>query len=86
MLRGLLKAVWLFLLPFALYALALTLTRRFPPLRQLWRDGPIARLILTGLALAIGCILLDGILARRHLGAYVPAHLENGQLIKGHIE
>jgi hypothetical protein len=86
MLRGLLDAGWLFLLPFAVYALALVLGRRFTPLRRLWRDGPIARLILTGLALAIGFILLNGILAQRHLGAYVPAHLENGRLIQGHIE
>jgi hypothetical protein len=43
-------------------------------------------LTLAGLSAAIVFMVFYGLLAERHHGAYVPAHIENGRLVPGHIE
>lgn len=86
MLRGLVDAGALFLVPFVAYALLLLLRRRYPFVLDAWTQGPIATLVVAGLALAVAGTLLTGFFANRHRGAYVPAHIENGALVPGRME
>lgn len=86
MLRSLIDAGGLFLVPFVAYALFLGLRRRYPFVLEAWTQGPLATLIVTGLALAVAGALLTGFFADRHRGAYVPAHMQNGVLVPGHID
>ncbi len=86
MLRGLVDAGVLFLLPFLAYAVLLVLRRRYPFVLVAWTEGPLARLVVAGLVLAVAGALLTGFFANRHKGAYVPAHIENGVLVPGRME
>ena len=85
MMRVTLESILLFLLPFGVYALWVALARRFG------FDSPAFSQVATYLA-ALGLILVAlsfitlGIFAERHQNAYVPAHMENGQLIEGHFK
>jgi len=40
-------------------------------------------LVIAGLVLVALFFLASGVFAERHLGAYVPAHVEKGELVKG---
>ena len=84
--RGLLDSAALFLLPFLVYAVMLTLRRRYPFALTSWTSGPVAALVASGLALVVAGILLTGYFAPRYHGAYVPAHLDHGRLVPGHME
>ena len=83
--RALLDVLVPFLLPFAGYVLFLVLQRRFPFVASAWTKGPVAALVLGGLALAVLSLLVAGFLAQRGPGDYVPAHLENGVLVPGRM-
>ena len=84
--RTLLDAVALFLSPFLVYGLVLAARRRYPFLAESWTRGSLALLTVAGLAAVVLGLVLLGAMAGRHRGAYVPAHLENGVLVPGHIE
>ena len=86
MLRVILEPLAFFLAPFAAYALWLRLPRQTAPDIDAWSHTRVATLTLTGLAIAIVGVLALGLSSGRHLGAYVPAHVENGQLVPGRIE
>jgi hypothetical protein len=86
MLRALFESLGLFLLPFLLFAAYLVLRLRYPLQLEHWTRGRVATLTLVGLAAALAGILALGLTARRGTGLYVPAHVENGVLIPGHIE
>ncbi|MFM8606465.1 MAG: DUF6111 family protein [Hyphomicrobiales bacterium] len=85
MMRTMLESILLFLVPFGVYALWVALARRFG------FDSPAFSQVATYLA-ALGLILVAlsfitlGIFAERHQDAYVPAHMENGQLIEGQFK
>lgn len=85
MMRTMLESILLFLVPFGVYALWVALARRFG------FDSPAFSQVVTYLA-AAGLILVAlsfitlGIFAERHQDAYVPAHMENGQLIEGQFK
>ncbi|WP_293858683.1 DUF6111 family protein [uncultured Alsobacter sp.] len=83
--RAFLEELLLFLLPFALFALWLTVMRRSPLRRAHW-DGQVPWLVIGGLALAIGWLAWTGFTAPRGKGAYVPAHMENGTFVPGRLE
>jgi hypothetical protein len=84
--RAAAESIGLFLLPFVLFALYLALRLRYPLALEHWTRGRVATLILAGLAAAlIGMIAIVSTSPRGH-GVYVPAHVENGVLIQGHIE
>ena len=53
MLRGLIEVGLPFLLPFAGYVLFLTLKSRYPFVAAAWTRGPVAVLVVSGLALAV---------------------------------
>ncbi|WP_374307061.1 DUF6111 family protein [Methylocella sp.] len=84
--RVLLEAALLFGAPFAAYAAYVALRRRYPFAVDYWTRGAVSNLVLAGLAAAVGGALLLGVLAPRRQGAYVPAHIENGQLAPGRLE
>ena len=83
MLRLVGEPLLLFSLPFIAYALfVLAYSARFED-GKAWSGLHVSRLGLAGLALALAGLLLFGFGAERHRGAYVPAHVENGQLLPG---
>jgi MFS family permease len=84
--RFLLEPALLFLSPFAFYAATLLLRRTPPFAGYYWSRGTLSWLTLVGLAVAVAGMLLFGIFAERHGGAYVPAHIENGKLVPGRLE
>ena len=86
MLRALLEPALLFGSPFAAYALYLALRLKYPFEVAHWTQSALSTLALIGLAAAVGGIFLFGILADRRQGAYIPAHIENGQLTPGSIQ
>lgn len=86
MLRGLLEVLLPFLLPFAGYALFLTLRSRYPFVVSAWTRGRLGALVVCGLALAVASLLLAGLFSPRSHGDYVPAHIEDGRLVPGRME
>ena len=86
MLRVFLEPLAFFFAPFAAYALWLRLRSQTAPDIDAWSHTRVATLTLAGLAVAIAGVLALGLSSGRHLGAYVPAHVENGQLVPGRIE
>ena len=86
MVRVLLEPALFFLSPFIAYALYLIIRRRYPFTLDHWGGSSVAMLTLCGLVIAILGVLALGLFAERHQGAYVPAHLEKGRLVPGHME
>ena len=84
--RVLVEVLLPFLLPFAAYALFLSLRNRLPWVASAWSRGPLALLVVSGLALAVLSLLLTGLFGPRGRGDYVPAHLEHGVLVPGRME
>lgn len=84
--RALLEPVLLFLSPFLAYALFLGLRRRYPLTADHWTRGALSTLGLIGLVLAAAGMLFLGLFAERHVGGYVPAHIENGKLVPGRMQ
>jgi hypothetical protein len=86
MLRFVALDTLLFLLPFAAYALWLVATRR-PVGPSVWQTRTIGYLALAGAAVLMVVLL---IFVRFDTappgGVYVPAHMENGRIVEGHIE
>ena len=76
----------LFLSPFIAYAALLALRRTAPFSSRHWTQGTVSMLTLFGLAAAVVFMLAYGLLAERHKGDYVPAHIENGQVVPGRME
>jgi hypothetical protein len=86
MLRVILEPAALFLSPFVAYAFYLYLRDRYPFAIDHWTKSAVSSLALAGLAVAVAGLFLLGFFSERHRGAYVPAHIENGRLISGHME
>lgn len=85
MARGFADGIGLFLLPFVVYGIVVLLQNRFRLLAPQWSSGRLALLSLAGLALVLAGLVVVGAAAPRRAGVYVPAHLENGQLVHGEI-
>jgi Family of unknown function (DUF6111) len=86
MLRAVLEPVALFLSPFAVFAIYLVLRARYPLAVEHWSKGRVSTLTLIGLVIAVIGMISIGLYAPRGQGVYVPAHIENGELVPGHIE
>ncbi len=84
--RTVLDAAGLFSLPFVGYALFLVLRQRYPLVAASWSRGSLARLTVAGLLLVAAGFLFLGLAADHRKGAYVPARLQNGVLVPGHIQ
>ena len=84
--RAAAESIGLFFLPFLLFALYLVARLRYPLAVEHWTRSRVATLILIGLAAAvIGMIALVST-SPRGQGVYVPAHVENGELVPGHFQ
>ena len=85
MMRVTLESLLLFLVPFGVYAMWVALARRFgfdsPAFSQ-----AAAYLAAIGLVLVTLSFVMLGFFAERHNEAYVPAHMDNGQLIEGQFK
>jgi hypothetical protein len=86
MLRAAFESIGLFLLPFLVFAGYLALRLRYPLEIAHWTHSRVARMTLIGLSLALAGLIALGLTQQRGKGVYVPAHVENGVLIPGHIE
>ena len=85
MIRALSEPLAFFLVPFALYAGFLLLQLLNPLVIDHWTRRVVVPLTLAGLLLAVGSLVLVGVLAPRHVGGYVPAYEENGRIVPGHM-
>ncbi len=86
MIRAVIEPLALFLSPFAAFAIYLLLRARYPLAIEHWSRGRVSTMTLIGLTIAVVGMFVFGVIAPRGRGAYVPAHVENGVLIPGHIE
>jgi hypothetical protein len=84
--RTVLEPLTLFLSPFAVYALYLTLRARYPLEVEHWTRGRVSVMTLIGLGAAVLGLVAINAFAPRGRGAYIPAHVENGVLVPGRIE
>lgn len=84
--RMIVQPALLFLSPFAAYICYLALRRTYPFAVYHWTQSAMSALALAGLVVAVAGMLLFGIFAERHEGAYVPAHIENGRLVPGRMQ
>ena len=84
MIRPVLTEIGIFLIPFAVYALFLLVTRAglFDP--RAWPAHVVGRLFIGALLLTIAILLLLSHFSGAPPGStYFPAHLENGRLVPG---
>lgn len=84
--RVILEPLLLFASPFLAYVAYLVLRQKYPFAIEHWSRNAVSTMTLAGLAIAAAGMLVFGILAPRHEGAYVPAHIENGKLVPGRIQ
>jgi Family of unknown function (DUF6111) len=84
--RAILEPALLFASPFAAYTIYLVLRRNYPFAMEHWTKSAVSTLTLAGLAIAVTGMIAFGIFAPRHVGAYVPAHIENGKLVPGRLQ
>lgn len=84
MIRPVLTEVAIFLIPFAVYALFLVASRNGVLEPESWPGRVIARLAVVSLLLTIVSLVLLADFSGAPPGAtYVPAHIENGKLVRG---
>ena len=84
MIRPLLTEVSLFLAPFVVYALFLWATRAGVLDASAWSLPRLAWLTIAALVLMIGSFVVIAQFSGGPPGSvYVPAHIENGQLVPG---
>ena len=84
MIRRILFDALLFLLPFALYGLY---WRFSPNTNGRTASHPWSYLLISGLMLVAASFVIWGVTeGSGRQGIYVPAHLENGRVVPGHVE
>jgi len=84
MIRPVLTEVGIFLIPFAIYALFLIATRSGLLVQSSWPVQTVAKLVLGSLLLVVvSFILLAHFSGAPPNSTYVPAHIENGKLVRG---
>jgi uncharacterized membrane protein len=86
MARALAEPLIFFTIPFVLYVAFLLLQLINPFAIDRWTRRVVLPLMLVGVALAVGSVALVGLMAPRYEGGYVPAHIENGRLLPGHMQ
>ena len=85
MIRALSEPLIFFLVPFALYVVLLLVQLLNPFLIDNWTRRVVIPLTLAGVLLAVGSLVVLGLLAPRYEGGYVPAHEENGRIVPGRM-
>ncbi len=82
MIRVTFETLLLFLIPFLIYSVWLKIGQKSALDPEYW-SRPLLGLVSTGFILVALFFITTGLFSERHLGAYVPAHVENGQLVPG---
>jgi hypothetical protein len=84
MIRPVLTEVGIFLIPFVVYAVFLIATRSGVLAQSSWPVHLLAKLVLGSLLLVvISFVLLAHFSGASPNSTYVPAHVENGRLVRG---
>ena len=84
MIRPVLTEIGIFLIPFAIYALFLIATRSGLLVQSSWPLQIVAKLVLGSLLLVVvSFILLAHFSGAPPNSTYIPAHIENGKLVRG---
>ena len=84
MIRPALTEIGIFLIPFAVYAWFLVLSRSGLLTRTSWPVKVVGRLLLGSLLLVVlSLVLLAQFSGAPPHSTYIPAHLENGKLVPG---
>ena len=84
MIRPVLTEIGIFLIPFAIYAVFLIATRSGLLAQSSWPVQTVAKLVLGSLLLVvISFILLAHFSGAPPNSTYIPAHIENGKLVRG---
>ena len=84
MIRPVLTEIGIFLVPFAIYALFLIATRSGLLVQSSWPVQIVAKLVLGSLLLVVvSFILLAHFSGAPPNSTYIPAHIENGKLVRG---
>jgi hypothetical protein len=82
MIRPALTEIGIFLIPFAVYALFLVLSRSGVLVQSSWPVRIIGRLLFGSLLLVVlSLVLLVQFSGAPPRSTYIPAHLENGKLV-----
>lgn len=83
MIRRIIFDLLLFLLPFALYGVY---WRRSPNPNSRSTNHPWSYLLISGLVLVAASFVVWGVTeGSGERGVYVPAHVENGRVVPGHV-
>lgn len=85
MVRVVLESLLFLVVPFILFA-AWLVARRQPIMSKESWEGHGGWLTIAGLTLVVAMIAYSGFVAPRSKGVYVPAHMENGQLVPGKMQ
>ena len=85
MIRALGEPLAFFALPFVIYTVWLARRLVNPFANERWTRRVLLPLSLAGLVFAVAGLLVLGLTAPRYEGGYVPAHLENGQIVPGRM-
>jgi hypothetical protein len=84
MIRPVLTEIGIFLIPFAVYALFLIATRSGLLVQSSWPAHILAKLVLGALLLvALSFIFLAHFSGAPPDSTYIPAHIEDGRLVRG---
>ena len=84
MIRPVLTEIGIFLVPFAIYALFLIATRSGLLVQSSWPVQIVAKLVLGSLLMVVvSFILLAHFSGAPPNSTYIPAHIENGKLVRG---
>ncbi|WP_029584855.1 DUF6111 family protein [Bradyrhizobium sp. URHD0069] len=84
MIRPVLTEIGIFLIPFAVYALFLIATRSGLLVQSSWPAHILAKLVLGALLLvALSFVLLAHFSGAPPDSTYIPAHIEDGRLVRG---
>jgi len=84
MIRPVLTGIGIFLIPFAIYALFLIATRSGLLVQSSWPVQIVAKLVLGSLLMVVvSFILLAHFSGAPPNSTYIPAHIENGKLVRG---
>ncbi len=79
--------IFMFLLPFIVYGVYLYFQNLDPLKQKAWEGSPIYWLAVGGLVLTIGSFFAIAIFFGADPGGtYVPAHMEDGELVPGRFE
>jgi hypothetical protein len=87
MLRAIAEGLFLFLLPFAGFAIYLVVLGQNPLHPEVWSKKALSWLTIAALILCIAGVILVGAVSERQQGTIIPSHVtKDGQFVPGHFK